>query len=62
MDDLKLKNPEFATNFGTPQADCNYEDVIVQLVIDGWREDGARRHLDAAIAAGAYERMEEDKE
>ena len=51
---LKLKDKDIAARFWSPQADCDDEQIIKELVTRGWKEADARNHVRAAIEAGAY--------
>ena len=49
---LIIKSKPLASVYGLPMVDCEYDDAVKSL---GWQdEQGARAHVDAAIAAGAY--------
>ena len=56
---LKLSNPGLASVYGLPQTDCEYADAIRAMTDAGWTSSAAQAHVDASIASGAYQIIEE---
>ena len=56
---LKLLNANTAATYGLPLSDCEYETAVKSLTDKGWSERAARKCVEYAISAGAYEKETE---
>lgn len=56
---LILQDEGKAQVYGLPTNDCEETELRAQLMLRGWTQDAATKHIDAAVSAGAYVRARE---